>query len=62
MSEPEAVGFLKGLCQDFEKLYDFWRNSNLQNLQLTSVGIAIAQSNYKAKTGQATDLPIWIKS
>lgn len=44
-----------------EVLLDVWRNSEMENMSLTSVGIAIAQANYRRKTGITLDLSIWIK-
>lgn len=44
-----------------EVLFDVWKNSAMKNMSLTSVGIAIAQANYRRKTGQTLDLSIWIK-
>lgn len=44
-----------------EVLLDVWKNSAMKNMSLTSVGIAIAQANYRRKTGQTLDLSLWIK-
>jgi len=42
-------------------LLDFWDNSSMKHLTLTSVGIAIATANLRRKTGISVDLDIWIK-
>jgi hypothetical protein len=42
-------------------LFDIWENSKMKSMSLTSVGIAIAQANFKRKTGDMIDLGIWIK-
>ncbi len=42
-------------------LFDIWENSHLQGMSITSVGIALAQANFRRKTGISIDLGIWIK-
>jgi hypothetical protein len=42
-------------------LFDIWNNSEMKHMTLTSVGIAIAQANFRRKTGKTIDLSIWIK-
>ena len=44
-----------------EKLFDVWNTSSLKHMLLTPVGIAIAQANFRRRTGIALDLSIWIK-
>ena len=54
----------KSIISDDKELsimLDMWDNSQLCNSSLTSVGIAIAVSNIKAKTGLDCDLGIWIR-
>lgn len=41
-------------------LIDKWTNTNLQNLELSSVGIAIGHANIKRIIGNFADLSIWI--
>ena len=43
-----------------EKLFDYWDNSDLQHMSLTSVGIAIGHANMRRLTGESSDLGIWI--
>lgn len=42
-------------------LIDAWKKTPLQSLQLTSVGIALAQANIKKTISKELDLSIWIK-
>ena len=44
-----------------KEIFDVWENSGLKLLRLTSVGIAIAQANFRKKTNLPVDLSIWIK-
>lgn len=62
LSNEEIETKLTELGSDFiAKLFDVWKNSTMKNMTLTSVGIAIAQANYRRKTGLTLDLSIWIK-
>lgn len=61
MSEVEVKAYLLNQGKYMEKLFDVWENSGLKLMSITSVGIAIAQANYKRKTGNSVDLSIWIK-
>lgn len=62
LSNEEIETKLTELGSDFMiKLFDTWKNSAMKNMTLTSVGIAIAQANYRRKTGLTLDLSIWIK-
>ena len=49
------------LCPEIEKLFSLWNDSGLSKLTLTTVGIAIAQANYRRRTGLTLDLSIWVK-
>ena len=42
------------------QVFDVWEGSFMQNLSLTSVGVAIAHANIKRHIGEFTDLSIWI--
>lgn len=46
---------------DIRKLVDLWGTSNIQNLNLTTVGIAIGHANLKRLSGINADLSTWIK-
>lgn len=61
MNEEEIKQWLKISDQRFIQLLDLWDNSNLKNINLTSVGIAIAIANIKQKLGVNYELSIWIK-
>lgn len=62
LSNEEIEIKLTELGGDFmAKLFDIWKNSAMKNMTLTSVGIAIAQANYRRKTGLTLDLSMWIK-
>lgn len=42
-------------------VFDVWKNSPMKSMTLTTVGISIAQANFRRKTGITLDLGIWIK-
>lgn len=46
--------------ENMATIYDVWENSPMQNMTLTSVGIAIAHAYTRSKTGDSDDLSIWI--
>lgn len=59
----EIKSKLKKIGSNFmENLFDIWKNSAMKNMTLTSVGIAIAQANFRRKTGLSLDLDIWIRN
>jgi len=41
-------------------IYDVWENTPMKNMTLTSVGIAIAHAYTRSKTGNTSDLSVWI--
>lgn len=57
----EIFDYLKSLDSRFVKLYDVWEHSRMRDMNLTSVGISLAQANYRSKTGESFDLGLWIK-
>jgi hypothetical protein len=61
MTEIEAREYLFEKFDFMPSLFDIWENSALGRLNLTSVGIAIAQANIRRKTKATIDLGIWIK-
>ncbi|MGI8638395.1 MAG: LPO_1073/Vpar_1526 family protein [Pyrinomonadaceae bacterium] len=61
MNESEVKEYLSKQGDFMVNLLDVWQNSSMRVMTITSVGIAIAQANYKRKTGQSIDLSIWIK-
>lgn len=46
---------------EIENLFDIWENSSMKSVTLTTVGISIAQANFRRRTGISLDLSIWIK-
>lgn len=61
MSEHEVKEFLRKVHPCMDKLFDYWDNSYMKNMILTSVGIAIAHANIRRKINENFDLSIWIK-
>lgn len=61
MSQDEVKNYLEKQVDFMNKLFDFWDNSSMKNLTLTSVGIAIATANLRRKTGISVNLDMWIK-
>jgi hypothetical protein len=61
MNAAEAKDFIMKQGDFISLLFDVWDNSPLQNMTLTSVGIAVATANLRRKTGISVDLGIWIK-
>lgn len=61
MSEQEVKNFLTDLNPGMVTLFDYWDNSEMNHMTLTSVGIAIAHANIRRKTNENLDLKIWIK-
>ena len=63
LSKPqnEIKTILLDAIPEMEKIFDVWNKSSFNQLELTSVGIAIAHANYRRKTGETMDLSIWIK-
>lgn len=61
LSDEEIKHILLELHPDkMEKLFNAWEKSSISKFNLTSVGIALAQANYKSKTGKKIDLSIWV--
>lgn len=61
MNSSEVKSYLETIDPIIKKLFDVWGQSSLSQLDLTSVGIAIAQANFRRKTKLHFDLSIWIK-
>lgn len=61
MNPLEIKQYLIKVSPVVEPLFGLWDNSGLSKLILTTVGIAIAQANFRRKTGVKLDLSIWIK-
>jgi hypothetical protein len=61
MQASEVKEYLKNKGEFMVTLFDVWENSSLKSITMTSVGIALAQANFRRKTGITIDLGIWIK-
>lgn len=60
-NESEVKAYLETKGDYMKKLFDIWSTSSLKSLTLTTVGIAIAQANFRRKTGETLEIEIWIK-
>ena len=61
MNNQEVKDYIISISPSMEKIFDVWKNSVFNKLELSSVGIAIAHANYRRKTGATMDLTEWIK-
>lgn len=61
MSEDEIKTKCIAIRPYMEKVINIWSESMMQNLSLTSVGLAIGHANIKRLIGEFADLSIWIK-
>lgn len=61
MSDQEVKEYLLQTHESMNMVFDYWEGSNLNRMTLTSVGIALATANLKRRTGETTDLSIWIQ-
>jgi hypothetical protein len=61
LTNEEIKKYLLSIGDYMNILFDIWNNSEMKHMTLTSVGIAIAQANFRRKTGKTIDLSIWIK-
>lgn len=60
MDDDEAFLFLTSICPKFKQFKAYFESTPFRNLELTSVGIAIAHAHSRKKTGFDADLAIWI--
>lgn len=61
MNTDEVKKLLENQGNFMNVLIDIWNDSQLQDVSLTSVGITLAITNLRMKTGISLDLGIWIK-
>lgn len=61
MSMAEIKEFLLDALPPIKALFDLWDNSDITKFTLTTVGIAIAQANFRRRTGVKLNLNTWIK-
>jgi hypothetical protein len=57
----EVKAWIETQGEFMKTLIDYWNESEMKSMTLTSVGISIAQANFRKKTGITIDLSIWIK-
>ena len=60
MSEEAVQKLVVKLVPEMQDVFDYWANSGIALLTLTSVGIVIGAQYAKSITGQDYDLNIWI--
>ena len=60
MPHTEVKEYLIRTMPYMETLFDVWEGSLLQQVTLTSVGMAIGHANVKKNVGGFTDLSIWV--
>lgn len=60
-STSEIKDYIIEKAPETKKLFDLWKSSPLSKFALTTVGIAIAQANFRRKTGIKLNLSIWVK-
>jgi hypothetical protein len=51
-SSGEARKDILNQCPQLEKLFEIWSNSTIARFNLTTVGVSIAQANYRRRTRQ----------
>jgi hypothetical protein len=61
MTAEKALELVEKVYPNFKILMGFWKESQLSNFSLTTVGIAIAHANIRRKIKDEYDLSIWIK-
>jgi hypothetical protein len=61
MSEAEVRDYILKVDPKVDRLLSIWEKTPLNRLTLTTVGYAIAQANFRRKTGSKVDLSIWVK-
>ena len=60
MNKKEATEYLNSICPKFEKFIHDTNKTSFKNIELTSVGIAIAHAHSRKQIGFDADLSIWI--
>ena len=56
----EVKDYIINKIPEMDKLFSLWNDSGLSQFRLTTVGIAIAQANFRRKTKVKLDLSIWV--
>jgi len=60
MGEAQVKDYVLRAKPESRIMFERWESTELQNMTLTSVGIAIAHANIRRRTGEAFDLSIWM--
>lgn len=60
LSHDEIKNYLVSLDPRIKKLIELWENTQIKNLTLTSVGIALANANLRRNLGLQLNLSTWI--
>ncbi|MBY4675907.1 LPO_1073/Vpar_1526 family protein [Marinobacterium arenosum] len=60
MESEEAKKYILSKSEKLEHLFKEWKDTNLSKFRLTTVGIAIAQANFRKSTGVKLTLGTWI--
>ena len=60
MNDEETMALILQLVPEMQELSEYWENSAISRLALTSVGIVIGAQYGRMITGQEYDLKIWI--
>jgi hypothetical protein len=61
MNVTEIKEYLLEQVPSIKALFDLWSDSSISKFTLTTVGIAIAQANFRRRTGVKLDLGTWVK-
>jgi hypothetical protein len=61
MSACEIREYVISVRPSLKKLFDAWEQSQLSQLSVTTVGIAVAHANFRRRTAIQLDLSIWVK-
>lgn len=59
-SSSEVKKYILDKIPEIEKLFKLWDESGLSKFNFTTVGIAIAQANFRRKSGIKLDLSMWV--
>jgi hypothetical protein len=61
MNAAEVKDYLLEKIPSIKALFDLWSNSKISKFTLTTVGIAIAQANFRRRTKLKLNLGTWVK-
>lgn len=61
MTEAEIKAYILRERPALQKLFTVWEDTPMRRLSVTTVGIAVAQANFRRRTSTQFDLGIWVK-